>query len=128
MMISKKISRVARRWLALAMNAVISAVFVIAASTPIKAQTEIPLLSQSPPTSTPSPSEVQSSRQAFDGQQAVFFGHEDSVNSAVFSPDGTQILTASNDKTARLWDRQGNLLAALGGHEGAVNSAGCLFR
>ncbi|HKM58953.1 MAG TPA: hypothetical protein VJX28_09400 [Chthoniobacterales bacterium] len=30
--------------------------------------------------------------------------HENFVRSAVFSPDGTRILTASGDKTARLWD------------------------
>ena len=30
--------------------------------------------------------------------------HEDSVNSAQFSPDGQRVVTASADKTARLWD------------------------
>jgi WD40 repeat protein len=35
---------------------------------------------------------------------AVRSGHHDSVSSAVFSPDGTKILTASVDKTARIWD------------------------
>jgi WD40 repeat protein len=45
------------------------------------------------------------------------------VNSAVFAPDGGRILTASTDKTARLWDRDGNPLATLGGHTSGVNSA-----
>ena len=30
--------------------------------------------------------------------------HGDSVNSAVFSPDGTRVATASRDQTARIWD------------------------
>jgi WD40 repeat protein len=31
-------------------------------------------------------------------------GHTDRVNAAAFSPDGSQIVTASDDGTARLWD------------------------
>jgi WD40 repeat protein len=46
----------------------------------------------------------------------VLRGHEDRVTSAVFSPDGQTILTASFDGTARLWDGQGSELAALRGH------------
>ena len=33
---------------------------------------------------------------------AVLRGHEDVVLSAAFSPDGTRIVTASDDKTARI--------------------------
>ena len=40
-----------------------------------------------------------------------------------FSPGGDRILTASNDKTARLWDLEGEELAVLRGHEGVVFSA-----
>jgi WD40 repeat protein len=31
-------------------------------------------------------------------------GHEDGVNLGSFSPDGTRIVTASHDCTARIWD------------------------
>jgi WD40 repeat protein len=56
-------------------------------------------------------------------QLAVLQGHEDSVRSAMFSPDGQTILTASSDTTARLWDTWGNTLAILRGHEGVVELA-----
>ena len=46
------------------------------------------------------------------------------VNSAVFSPDGSRVVTASRDKTARLWDaKTGAALATLSGHTDVVNSA-----
>jgi len=30
--------------------------------------------------------------------------HQDAVRSAAFSPDGTRVVTASLDKTARMWE------------------------
>lgn len=33
----------------------------------------------------------------------ILRGHEGSVNSADFSPDGQRIITGSEDKTARIW-------------------------
>jgi WD40 repeat protein/serine/threonine protein kinase len=41
----------------------------------------------------------------------------------VFSPDGARILTASWDKTAKLWDAASGRLIRVFAHEGAVNTA-----
>jgi dynein assembly factor with WDR repeat domains 1 len=35
---------------------------------------------------------------------AVLEGHEGEISKAVFNPQGTKILSASFDHTARLWD------------------------
>ena len=44
--------------------------------------------------------------------------------SAAFSPDGSRIVTASWDNTARIWDAaSGKEIAVLRGHEDAVHSA-----
>ncbi|NEO35988.1 MAG: TIR domain-containing protein [Moorea sp. SIOASIH] len=45
------------------------------------------------------------------------------LTSAVFSPDGTKIITTSKDKTAKLWDHNGKLIHIFKGHTGWVNSA-----
>ncbi|MDD1474033.1 hypothetical protein MEO41_22370, partial [Dolichospermum sp. ST_sed4] len=40
----------------------------------------------------------------------IFKGHQGTVNSVSFSPDGKTIATASSDNTARLWNLQGQLI------------------
>ncbi|KAE9383194.1 hypothetical protein BT96DRAFT_1009531 [Gymnopus androsaceus JB14] len=51
-------------------------------------------------------------------------GHDNWVNSVAFSPDGTRIVSGSDDKTLRIWvattgAQMGN---ALQGHDDVVNS------
>ena len=54
----------------------------------------------------------------------VLRGHGGAVSSAVYSPDGRRILTASGDATARIWDAaDGRELARLEGHEDSIDSA-----
>ncbi len=61
---------------------------------------------------------------AADAQLAVLSGHDSYVNYASYSPDGSRIVTASWDKTARIWDALTGLqLMVLSGHTDAVETA-----
>jgi WD40 repeat protein len=52
----------------------------------------------------------------------ILHGHEANVTALAFSPDGTKLLTGSEDKTAALWDvESGRLVTVYRGSKGAVN-------
>jgi WD40 repeat protein len=53
-----------------------------------------------------------------------FKGHTDSVQSVAFSPDGTHIVSGSDDKTIRIWDMKTGeeVVEPFKGHTGSVRS------
>ncbi len=54
----------------------------------------------------------------------TYRGHTDGVRTAAYSPDGTRVVTASNDRTARIWDAaDGRELLRLEGHSGGLYDA-----
>jgi WD40 repeat protein len=70
---------------------------------------------------TPTTVSVFQDIRAADPELALLAGHSDFVTSAVYSPDGTRILSASRDKSIRIWDaRTGLQLAVLLGHSDRV--------
>jgi WD40 repeat protein len=59
-----------------------------------------------------------------DATRLILKGHTGYVTSASFSPDGGQVVTSSDDKTAQIWDaHSGQPIRALKGHTDAVSSA-----
>jgi WD40 repeat protein len=58
------------------------------------------------------------------GWRLALSGHELQLSSALFSPDGSQVVTASFDKTARIWNaKTGETIFVLRGHTAEVNYA-----
>ncbi len=54
----------------------------------------------------------------------VLTAHQHFISSVDFSPDGSRVVTASHDRTARIWDvRTQRELAVLRGHQGILWSA-----
>jgi WD40 repeat protein len=50
--------------------------------------------------------------------------HDNSINSVAFSPDGSKIISASHDKTIRVWDASTGveMLPPLRGHDSSISS------
>ncbi|MEA3640180.1 MAG: AAA family ATPase [Lamprobacter sp.] len=57
------------------------------------------------------------------GQVQYLDGHGGRVYSIAFAPDGKQVVTASLDKTARVWSPQGEAIAILAGHQDRIYRA-----
>jgi WD40 repeat protein len=63
-------------------------------------------------------------RRSAAGTLLIFYGHTAEISGASFSPDGSRVVTASADRTARIWDaRTGAELFTLRGHTKYVNCA-----
>ncbi len=61
--------------------------------------------------------------QALFAPNVVLKGHSKAVATAVFSPNGRYLVTASSDQTARVWSVTGRLIATLRGHKDFIRTA-----
>ncbi len=68
-------------------------------------------------------SQIWEPQELSDKPSLVLDGHSGSVMHAEFSPDGTKIVTASADKTARVWDANTGMLIGILPHPAKVNQA-----
>ena len=68
--------------------------------------------------------EAEAALRVADGKRsAIIRGHTDSVNSVALSPDGKFIVSASGDKTIRVWNVESGIeICCLTGHTYSVNS------
>jgi WD40 repeat protein/serine/threonine protein kinase len=72
---------------------------------------------------TPEALSVLQEARAVDKKLLAMTGHSDTVQSVAFSPDGLKILTASDDRTARVWDAGTGQQLLVMKHAGRVTSA-----
>ena len=73
---------------------------------------------------TDAPAQLEEKAEEVVSLNNYFKGHTDTVYSAAFSPDGARIVSASRDKTIRIWNAEtGECINTLKGHPSNVRSA-----